>query len=138
MLQPAELKSGEKLTWSSGRGADVWAMFQACAAGDLPAVQALVANEPTLARAHYDYRKPLYFSVRENHVDVARFLLEHDPNPLDLWVDDDPIEIARDRGYAAMERMLVDTLETKFNASTKGEVVALALREHVGFRHLEV
>ena len=26
--------------------------------------------------------------------------------------------------------MLVDTLETKFNASTKGETVALALREH--------
>ena len=130
MLQPAELKSDEPLTWSAGRGTDVWALFQACAAGDLRTVQALVAKDRSLARAHYDYRKPLYFAVRENHVDVARFLLEHDSNPMDLWVDDDPIEIARDRGYAAMERMLVDTLETKFNASTKGEPVALALREH--------
>jgi ankyrin repeat protein len=130
MLQPAELKSSEKLTWSAGRGADVWALFQACAAGDLPAVRALVATDRTLARAHYDYRKPLYFAVRENHVDVARFLLDHDTNPMDLWVDDDPIEIARDRGYQAMERMLLDALETKFNASTKGEPVALALREH--------
>ena len=43
---------------------------------------------------------------------------------MDLWIDDDPIEIARDRGYAAMERMFVDTLETKFNASAKGEPVA--------------
>jgi len=68
--------------------------------------------------------------VRENHVDVARFLLEHDSNPMDLWVDDDPIEIARDRGYAAMERMLLMTLEAQFNASTKGEPIALALREH--------
>ena len=84
-------------------------------------MQALIAKDPSLARAHYDYRKPLYFAVRENHVDVARFLLEHDTNPMDLWVDDDPIEIARDRGYAAMERMLVETLETKFNASPKGE-----------------
>ena len=130
MLRPAELKSDEPLTWSSGRGTDVWALFQACAQGDLPSVQALIAKDRSLARAHYDYRKPLYFAVRENHVDVARFLLEHDSNPMDLWVDDDPIEIARDRGYTAMERMLVDMLDTRFNASPKGEAVALALREH--------
>jgi ankyrin repeat protein len=130
MLQPAELKSDEKLLWSPGRGSDVWALFQACAAGDLPAVQALIAKDPSLARAHYQYRKPLYFAVRENRVDVARFLLEHDVNPLDLWVDDDPIEIARDRGYTEMERMLADTLESTFNASPKGEPVALALRNH--------
>ena len=130
MLRPADLKSDEPLTWSAGRGTDVWELFQACAAGDLQAVQALIGKDRSLARAHYDYRKPLYFAVRENHLEVARFLLEHDSNPLDLWVDDDPIEIARDRGYAAMERMLVETLETKFNASMKGEPVALALREH--------
>jgi hypothetical protein len=129
-LRPAALKSDQPLTWSAGRGTDVWALFQACAAGDLGTVQALVAKDPSLARAHYDYRKPLYFAVRENHVDVARFLLEHDTNPLDLWVDDDPIQIARDRGYAAMERMLLETLEAKFNASTRGEPIALALREH--------
>jgi ankyrin repeat protein len=58
--------------------------MQACRAGDLAAVRALSAQDPSLARAHYDYRKPLYFAVRENRVDVARFLLEHDRNPLDL------------------------------------------------------
>ena len=130
MLQPAALKSDHKLLWSPGRGTDLWALIQACTAGDLPAVPALIARDPTLARAHYDYRKPLYFAVRENRVDVVRFLLEADYNPLDLWVDDSPIESARDRGYAAMERMLVETLETKFNASSKGEPVALALRDH--------
>ena len=130
MLQPAELKSDQKLLWSPGRGTDVWALIQACAAGDLEAVQALIAKDPSLARAHYDYRKPLYFAVRENRIDVVRFLLEHDRNPLDLWVDDDPLEIARDRGYAEMERLLTDTLETRFNASPKGEPVALALRDH--------
>ncbi|MGH9411365.1 MAG: ankyrin repeat domain-containing protein [Vicinamibacterales bacterium] len=130
MLQPAQLKSDEPLTWSAGRGTDVWALFQACAAGDLAAVQALVAKDPSLARAHYAYRKPLYFAVGENHVDVARFLLEHDRNPMDLWVDDGPLEIARDRGYIQMERMLTNTLETRFNASSKGERVAAALRDH--------
>ena len=130
MLQPAELKSDRKLLWSPGRGTDVWALMQACAAGDLEGVRALVAADPSLVRSHYAYRKPLYFAVRENRVEVARFLLEHDRNPLDLWVDDDPIEIARDRGYTEMERMLAHTLDTKFNASPSGEPAALALRNH--------
>jgi len=130
MLQPAELKSDQKLLWSQGRGTDVWALVQACASGDLETVRALIAKDPSLARSHYDYRKPLYFAVRENRVDVVRFLLEHDCNPLDLWVDDDPIEIARDRGYTELEQLLTHTLDTKFNASPRGEPVALALREH--------
>ena len=106
------------------------ALFQACAGGDLETVRSLVAKDPSLPRSHYDYRKPLYFAVRENHVEVARFLLEHDTNPMDLWIDDAAVEIARDRGYAEMERMLVETFETKFNASENGEAVALALRKH--------
>jgi ankyrin repeat protein len=130
MLQPAELKSDQKLLWSPGRGTDVWALIQACTSGDLEAVRALIAKDPSLARAHYDYRKPLYFAVRENHIEVVRFLLEYDHNPLDLWVDDDPMEIARDRGYTEMEQLLAHTLESKFNASPKGEPVALALRNH--------
>ena len=75
MLQPAQLTSERKLMWSAGRGVDVWALFQACAAGDLEAVRALVADDPSLVRAHYDYRKPLYFAIRENRLDVVRFLL---------------------------------------------------------------
>ena len=130
MLQPAELKSHQKLLWSQGRGTDVWALMQACESGDLETVRALIANDPSLARSHYDYRKPLYFAVRENRIDVVRLLLEHDCNPLDLWMDDDPIEIARDRGDTEMEQLLTHTLATKFNASPQGEPVALALREH--------
>ena len=130
MLQPAELKSDQKLLWSPGRGTDVWALIQACTSGDLAGVRALIAQDPSLARSHYDYRKPLYFAIRENRIEIVRFLLEHDRNPIDLWVDDDPIEIARDRGYTEMEQLLTHTLETKFNASPQGEPVALSLRNH--------
>src|SRR5262245_2296494 len=59
MLQPPALKSDQKLLWSAGRGTDVWKLFEACIAGDLPAVQALIADDPSLVRAHYNYRKPL-------------------------------------------------------------------------------
>ena len=130
MLQPAALKSDDKLLWSSGRGTDVWALLQACIGGDLETVTGLIARDPSLARAHYSYRKPLYFAVRENRIEVASFLLDHDSNPLDLWVDDDPLQIARDRGYAKMERMLAETLENKFNASPSGDPIAQALRDH--------
>ena len=130
MLRPSELKSDEKLLWSPGRGTDLWALIQACTSGDLETIRALIAKDPSLARAHYDYRKPLYFAVRENQIDVVRYLLEHDRNPMDLWVDDDPIEIARDRGYTEMEQLLMHTLETRFNASPKGEAIASALRDH--------
>src|SRR5215204_2272909 len=130
MLQPAELKSDQKLLWSPGRGTDVWALIQACTSGDVERVRALIARDPSLARSHYDYRKPIYFAVRENHIEIVRFLLEHDRNPLDLWVDDDPLEIARDRGYTEMEQLLAHTFETKCNASPKGEPGALSLRNH--------
>lgn len=130
MVQTPALQSDQKLLWSPGRGIDVWKLFEACIAGDLPTVQALIAHDPSLVRAHYNYRKPLYFAVRENRLEIARFLLERDHNPLDLWVDDNPIEIARDRGYTEMEQLLARTLETKFNASPKGDPIALALRNH--------
>src|SRR5215204_4985531 len=80
MLQPAELKSDQNLLWSPGRGTDVWALIQACTSGDLERVRALIARDPSLARSHYDYRKPIYFAVRENHIEIVRFLLEHDRN----------------------------------------------------------
>ena len=128
MLRPAALRSDEKLLWSPGRGTDLWALIQACISGDLDAVRALIARDPSLARAHYTYRKPLYFAVRENRVDIARFLLEHDHNPLDLWVDDSPLEIARDRGHVEMERLLTETLDTVFYASSTGEPRGRPLR----------
>ena len=117
MLQPADLKSDQKLLWSPGRGTDLWTLFQACIAGDVNAVRALIGNDPSLARAHFDYRKPLYFAVRENRIEVVRFLLDHDSNPIDLWVDDSPLEIARDRGYVEMERMLREVLDATFNVA---------------------
>lgn len=130
MIQPDELKMAEPLFWSPGRGSDVWELFTACIAGDLATVQRLVAEDPALVRSHFAYRKPLYFAVRENRLDVAAFLLERDPDPMNLWVNDSPLEIARDRGYAEMEKLLETTLATRFNASPRGEPIAAAIRAH--------
>ncbi|HEY3132946.1 MAG TPA: ankyrin repeat domain-containing protein, partial [Acidobacteriota bacterium] len=84
MTQPDALKKNEPLKWSTGTGTDVWALFCACIAGDLETVQRLLKKDPALVRSHYNYRKPLYFAVRENRLEVAAFLLERDPDPIGL------------------------------------------------------
>src|SRR5882672_11065284 len=129
MTQPEELKKNEPLTWSTGKGTDVWELFRACIAGDLAAVQRLIGTDPSLVRCQYNYRKPLYFAVRENHLAVVEFLLERDPNPIGLAVNDSLVEIARDRGYGEMEKLLETKLAALHNISPRGELVAEAIRQ---------
>jgi ankyrin repeat protein len=128
--QPEELKHDRPLKWSAGRGTDVWALFTACVAGDLDAVQRLLAKNPALVRCHHAYRKPLYFAVRENRLEVAAFLLDRDPDPFGLAVNDSLLEITQDRGYVDMERLLTTKFAASFGASRRGEPVAAAIREH--------
>ncbi len=130
MIQPDALKSDRPLKWSAGTGTDVWSLFCACIAGDLDAVKRLLANDPALARCHHHYRKPLYFAVRENRLEVAALLLECDPDPFGLAVNDSLLEITRDRGYPEMERLLETKFAERFGASPCGEPAAAAIREH--------
>jgi ankyrin repeat protein len=128
MTQPEELKSDAPLKWSAGRGVDLWAMFQACASGDLEAVRQLLETDPALARSHWHYRKPIYFAVRENRLAVAALLLERDPDPTGLAFNGGLLEIARDRGLAEMERLLEAKLAAIHGASQAGEPAAAAIR----------
>ena len=128
MIQPELLKQNKPLMWSPGTGSDVWDMFCACIKGDLETVQRLVDKDPALARCNYAYRTPIYFAVRENQAEVAVFLLEHGADPLSLGSD--LLDIARDRGYADLEKVLEAKIASLHGASSKGEAVAEAIREH--------
>lgn len=130
MTQPDPLKKNEPLKWSTGSGTDVWALFCACIVGDLETVKRLLAKDPLLARCQHAYRKPLYFAVRENRLAVAAFLLDRDPDPVGLAVNDSLQQIARDRGYGEMERLLESKLAERHGISARGEPVAAAIREH--------
>lgn len=129
MSQPEELKSDKPLTWSTGRGTDVWRMFCAAIEGNLEVIRRLVSLDPSLARCHYSYRKPIYFAVRENQIEIVRFLLEHDTDPFGLAFNDSLLDISRDRGYAEMEKLIETFKVEKYNASPKGNAVAAAIRE---------
>lgn len=122
--QPEALKKDEPLVWSPGNGTDVWEMFQAAITGDLEALERLLDKDPSLVRAHYEYHTALAFAVRENQVDAAAYLLERGARP----VFGNPLEIARDRGYEEMEKMLEAKLAA-LGASAEGAVVAAAIRE---------
>lgn len=130
MTQPDDLKTNAPLKWSSGRGADVWSLFCACIAGDVSAVKRLLEKDTSLVRSHYNYRKPLYFAVRENRTEVAELLLERDPDPAGLAVNDSLIEITQDRGYTEMQRLLETAFAERHGASPQGEPIAAAIREH--------
>lgn len=130
MIQPDELKKNEPLLWSTGIGTDVWDLFRACVDGDVETVTRLVNKDPDITRCHYAYRTPIYFAVRENQLEVARFLLEHGADPLSLAVGDSFLEICRDRGYREMETLLETTYAIKHGASSIGEPVAAAIRAY--------
>jgi ankyrin repeat protein len=128
MIQPEALKKNEPLVWATGTGTDVWELFCSCIAGDLEAVKRLLAKDPSLIRTQHAYRTPLYFAVRENQVEVAAFLLDHGADPLGLAVNDSLLEIARDRGYTEMEKLLEAKYASLHGASPKGEALATAIR----------
>src|SRR5262249_16766439 len=128
MIQPEELKKSEPLKWSTGTGTDLWELFCACIAGDMPTISRLLANDPSLVRSHYAYRTPLYFAVREDRLEAAEYLPAHGADPIGLAVNDSLLDICRDRGYAGMERMLESKLERLHGVSPRGEALARAIR----------
>jgi ankyrin repeat protein len=128
MIQPDALKKNEPLLWSPGSGSDVWEMFCAAIAGDLDRIKGLMEKDPSLVRCQHAYRTPLYFAVRENQLEVAAFLLERGADPLGLAVNDSLLDIARDRGYLEMQKLLETTLARIHGASPRGTAIAEAIR----------
>src|SRR5229473_745023 len=77
ITQPEEMKTKayvygvEKLN-----GYDAWALFKACAAGDLPKVQALLAKDQRLVNAQCWYQFPIHRAFRDGHAQIVKLLLD--------------------------------------------------------------
>ncbi len=129
MIRPEVLKRNEPLIWSPGAGTDVWDMFCAAIAGDLETIKRLLNQDASLVRGRHAYRTPLYFAVRENQIEVARFLLEHGADPMSGSIHDSLLDIARDRRYEAMQKLLEARLAGARGGAPKGTAIAAAIRE---------
>lgn len=126
MVRPEELTKNEPLLWCAGNGTEVWDLFCACAAGDLETVERLVGGNPSLVRAHYEYRTPLYLAVRENRIAVARFLLDCGANP--FYNGEDLIEMASLRRLADMEALIESQRPKSQRPLSVFQTVAQAVR----------
>ena len=129
MRRPDELSTDKPLVWSTGTGNQCWQMFTLCRTGELDELKRLVTAHPELVQCQFAYRTPLYFAVRENHVEVVRFLLAAGANPVGLMINDSLLQIARDRGYHEMEMLLSRWIHGADGPPNAGETLAQAIRE---------
>ena len=116
MSQPEAMKTNayvagvEKLN-----GDDAWALFKACAAGDMPKVKALLAKDRRLVNAQiYYYQFPIHMAVRAGHAEIVKLLLDQGAEPGNSW---DLLLAARERGHRQVEEVLQRAMSKRYNYS---------------------
>ena len=122
LTQPEEMKTRayvygvEKLN-----GYDAWALFKACALGDMPKVKALLAKDRRLVNAQHWYQFPIHKAVSAGHTQIVKLLLERGADPgksrytYDSW--DKLLLCARERGHRQIESLLQRAMRKRFNYS---------------------
>jgi ankyrin repeat protein len=120
MTQPEGMKTEsyvygvEKLN-----GYDAWALFEACALGDVPKVKALLVKDGRLANAQFWYQFPIHMAVRAGHTEIVKLLLDRGANPgqsrytYNSW--DKLLLGARERGHRQIESLLQRAMRKRFN-----------------------
>jgi ankyrin repeat protein len=116
MSQPEGMKTD---TYVGGvekvNGHDAWALFKACAAGDMPKVKALLAKDRRLVNAQiYYYQFPILMAVRAGYAQIVKLLLDQGAEPLS-W--NQSLLTARERGHRQVEEVLLRAMRKRFNYS---------------------
>src|SRR5262245_2272738 len=105
MIRPLDLRDDE-----------AWEMFGASREGDLGLVTTLAERRPELVQREYNYTPPLHFAVREGHLPVTRYLLDHGA-VLDYHTypfRDSLLTMARDRGHEDVAELLLALASKQF------------------------
>lgn len=142
MYQPESLRTDDYLSWSRGRGNDVWGMLKAAADGDVETLQDLAKRQSVLVDCEFEYRRPLYFAVLENRVEAAEWLLNNEADPMCGGLGYQPaykpaspgnlpwpLTLARERGYDEMSHLLETALWTRFQITPSGEILPGLIRD---------
>src|SRR5262249_17388473 len=126
MSQPEAMKTNAYVGGvEKVNGHDAWALYKACAAGDMPKVKALLAKDRRLANAGDAYQVPIHLAVRAGHAEIVKLLLDPSAEPLASWHE--LLVAARERGYRQVEQVLLRAMSKKFNYSPDFEALKEAI-----------
>ncbi|HEV3345334.1 MAG TPA: ankyrin repeat domain-containing protein, partial [Pirellulales bacterium] len=112
-------------------GYDAWALFEACARGDVSKVKVLLAKDRRLVNAQIAYRFPIHMAVFAGSAEIVELLLDQGADPgqslytYDSW--DKLLLNARERGFRRIETLLERAMRKRFNYSPDFD----ALREAI-------
>ena len=106
--RPMELHDGAVSTTT-----DVWNMLTASRHGDLGRVKELAQDCPALLTCQYDYTSPLHLAIRDGHLDIVRYLVQHgslDPTYKTHPFLESLVTVADDRDYGEIAQFLKQSL----------------------------
>jgi len=126
MIQPAEMKLNLKMEvhQAVSTTTKVWQILKASRNGNLDEVKQLVEECPGLIYAQYNYTPPIHFAVREGHLRLVEYLLNHgalDPSYKIYPFSDSLLTIAQDRDYDDIAIILRQYLQDPANSKFKGD-----------------
>jgi len=112
---------------------DLWAIIAAATNGDVATIKTLADKNPDLVTANLNYDQPLHFSVRGNHVEAVRILLDRGANMLTesrLNGINQSLDWAKDRGNQEIYDLLDEDRRIKFNYNPEAKQVSDAIRKY--------
>src|SRR5262249_29369226 len=139
LTQPQEMKTKNYVYGvETLNGSDAWALFEACALGELAKAKAILAKDRRLVNAQYWYQFPIHLAVYAGNAQIVKLLLDHGADPgqslytYNSW--DKLLRCATERGQHRIESLLRRTMHRRFNYSPdfdvlKGAIVARDARK---------
>jgi ankyrin repeat protein len=132
MTRPEEMKTKSYVYGVDKlNGYDAWAMFEACAGGDLMKVKALLTRDKRLVNAQYWYQFPIHMAVFAGNAQIVKLLLDQGADPgqsvytYNSW--DKLILGARERGHRQIETLLERAMRKRFNYVADFELLKAAI-----------
>src|ERR1700722_19820644 len=120
MTQPEAMKTKNYVYGvESLNGYDAWALFEACALGDVPKAKALLAKDQRLVNAQFWYQFPIHMAVRAGCEEIVELLLDRGADPgqsrftYNSW--DKLLLCARERGHRQVESLLQRAMQNRFS-----------------------
>jgi ankyrin repeat protein len=132
MTQPEAMKTASYVHGvEKVNGHDAWALFEACALGDMPKVKSLLGKDRRLVNAQFWYQFPINMAVFAGNAEIVRLLLEQGADPgqsrytYNSW--DKLLRAARERGHRRIESLLQQAMRKRFNYTPAFEVLKEAI-----------